>query len=163
VFARDTGKLSRTLLPIYQFFGEDARFVGFEVAIDWVLSGPLKLEGVGSYVRGEIRATGEPLPLVPPLQAGATIAYEPADWFVRAESHFAAKQSRLGEFEIATDGYARFDLLGGLSRTIGGRLNVLTVGLENVTDEEYRNHLSRVKEIMPEAGRGITLTYRVVF
>ncbi len=163
VFARDTGKLSRTLLPIYQFFGEDARFVGFEVAIDWVLSGPLKLEGVGSYVRGEIRATGEPLPFVPPLQAGATIAYEPADWFVRAESHFAAKQSRVGEFEIATDGYARFDLLGGLSRTIGGRLNVLTVGLENVTDEEYRNHLSRVKEIMPEAGRGITLTYRVVF
>ena len=95
VFSRDTGELSRTLLPIYQFFGENARFVGFEAAFDWVISGPLKLEGVGSYVRGEIRATGEPLPLVPPLQAGATIAYEPADWFVRAESHFAAKQSRL--------------------------------------------------------------------
>ena len=131
--------------------------------MDWVLSGPLKLEGVASYVRGEIRATGEPLPLIPPLQAGATIAYEPADWFIRAESHFAAKQGRVGEFETTTDGYVRFDLWAGLSRTIGGRLNVLTVGLENVTDQEYRNHLSRVKEIMPEAGRGITLTYRVVF
>jgi len=163
VYARDTGRLSRTRLPIYQFTGENARFVGFEIAMDWVLSGPLKLEGVGSYVRGEIRATGEPMPLIPPLQAGATIAYEPVDWFIRAESHFAAKQSRIGEFETVTDGYARFDLWAGLSRTIGGRLNVLTVGLENVTDEEYRNHLSRVKQIMPEAGRGITLTYRVVF
>ena len=163
VFSRDTGELSRTRLPIYQFFGENARFVGFEAALDWVLSGPLKLEGVASYVRGEIRATGEPLPLIPPLQAGATIAYEPTDWFIRAESHFAAKQGRVGEFETTTDGYVRFDLWAGLSRTIGGRLNVLTVGLENVTDQEYRNHLSRVKEIMPEAGRGITLTYRVVF
>ncbi|MBO23370.1 MAG: hypothetical protein CMM26_13505, partial [Rhodospirillaceae bacterium] len=61
------------------------------------------------------------------------------------------------------DGYTRFDLSAGVSRTIGGRLNILTLGLENVTNQEYRNHLSRVKEIMPEAGRGVTLTYRVVF
>ena len=41
-------------------------------------------------------------------------------------------------------------------------LAVLT-GLTNLTDVEYRNHLSRVKEIMPEAGRGLSLSYRVVF
>lgn len=163
VFGKDTGRLSRTRLPIYQFVGEDARFSGFEIGLDWVLAGPLKLEGVGSYVRGEIRDTGAPLPLVPPFQGGVTLAYEPPDWFVRAESHLAAKQSRVGEFETMTDGYARFDLRAGLSRTIGGRLNILSVGLENVTNEEYRNHLSRVKEFRPEAGRGVTLTYRVVF
>ena len=163
VFGRDTGELSRTRLPIYQYFGEDARFAGFEGAMDWVLSGPVKLEGVVSYVRGEIRATSEPLPLVPPLQVGATLAYEPAEWFVRAESKLVAKQDRVGEFETMTDGYTRFDLRMGLNRTLGGRLNILTIGLENVTNEEYRNHLSRVKEIMPEAGRGITVTYRVVF
>jgi iron complex outermembrane receptor protein len=163
VFGRDTGELSRTRLPIYQYFGEDARFAGFEGAMDWVLSGPVKLEGVVSYVRGEIRATSEPLPLVPPLQVGATLAYEPAEWFVRAESKLVAKQARVGEFETMTDGYTRFDLRMGLNRTLGGRLNILTIGLENVTNEEYRNHLSRVKEIMPEAGRGITVTYRVVF
>jgi hypothetical protein len=37
------------------------------------------------------------------------------------------------------------------------------VSVDNLTDEEYRNHLSRVKEIMPEAGRGVSVTYRVVF
>ena len=54
-------------------------------------------------------------------------------------------------------------VVAGVRRTIGGRLNALTVNLENATDRIYRNHLSRVKEIMPEAGRGLTITYRVVF
>lgn len=163
VFGEETGELSRVQLPIYQFYGEDARFLGFEAALDWVVSGPFKIEGTASSVRGEIRGTGEPLPLIPPLQARFTLAYEPADWFVRAESHAASAQERVGEFETATDGYTRFDLSAGVSRTIAGRLNILTLGLENVTNQEYRNHLSRVKEIMPEAGRGVTLTYRVVF
>ena len=72
-------------------------------------------------------------------------------------------RGRIGEFETATDGYERFDLVSGVSRTIAGRLNVLTISLENLTDEAYRNHLSRVKEFMPEAGRGVTVNYRVVF
>lgn len=47
--------------------------------------------------------------------------------------------------------------------TFAGRLHVVTLQLENLGDTEYRNHLSRVKEIMPEAGRSISLAYRVVF
>ena len=163
VFGEETGEISRVQLPIYQFYGEDARFLGFEAALDWVVSGSFKVEGTASLVRGEIRGTEQPLPLIPPLQAGFTLAYEPADWFVRAESHVASAQERVGEFETTTGGYTRFDLSAGVSRTIGGRLNILTLGLENVTNKEYRNHLSRVKEIMPEAGRGVALTYRVVF
>ncbi len=163
VFGRETGELSRTRLPIYQYFGEDARFIGFEAAVEWAAAGALKLEGTASSVRGEIRGTDEPLPLIPPFQGRIALAYEPSDWFVRFETRYAAEQDRVGEFETPTDGYTRFDLSAGVSRTIAGRLNVLTVGIDNVTDQEYRNHLSRVKEIMPEAGRGITLTYRVVF
>ena len=47
--------------------------------------------------------------------------------------------------------------------TLGGRLNILTASLLNAANAEYRNHLSRVKEIMPEAGRSLNVTYRVVF
>jgi len=163
VYARDTGELSRVRLPIYQFVGEDARFMGLEAAAEWAVSGPLKLEASGSYVRGTIVDTDEPLPLVPPLQGHAAIAWEPADWFLRAEGDFAAEQDRVGEFEETTDGYAVLGLSTGVRLTLGGRLHVVTLGIENVTDEEYRNHLSRVKEILPEAGRGLKLTYRVVF
>ena len=56
-----------------------------------------------------------------------------------------------------------FNASAGARLTLGGRLNVLTVSLDNVTNRKYHNHLSRVKEIMPEAGRDLSVTYRVVF
>ncbi len=82
---------------------------------------------------------------------------------MRLEAELASRQDRLGEFETPTPGYSVFHAAAGVRVTIGGRLNVVTVSVDNLTDEEYRNHLSRVKEIMPESGRGLSVTYRVVF
>ena len=75
----------------------------------------------------------------------------------------ASRQDQIGEFETPTGGYTVLNLSAGARVTLGGRLNVLTASLDNATDAEYRNHLSRVKGIMPEAGRGLSVTYRVVF
>ncbi|WP_419949003.1 hypothetical protein [Candidatus Palauibacter sp.] len=75
----------------------------------------------------------------------------------------ADRQDRVGEFETPTDGYTVFNTAAGVRFTFGGRLNVLTVSLGNAGNAEYRNHLSRVKEIMPEAGRSLNVSYRVVF
>ena len=163
VFPLETGELSRVRLPIFQFHGEDAVLAGFESALEWAAVGDLTVEAVASYVRGRIEATEEPLPLIPPLQARFAIGYAPRDWFVEAETRVAARQDRMGPFESATDGYAVFDLSAGIRITVRGRLNVITVRGENLGNTEYRNHLSRVKEIMPEAGRSISVAYRVVF
>lgn len=175
VFPLETGELSRVRLPIFQFHGEDAVLAGFESAIEWAVAGDLTLEAVASYVRGRIAAAEEhrhdvgqlhtlgPLPLIPPLQGRFAVGYAPRDWFVEAETRVAARQDRTGPFESATDGYAVFDLSAGIRITVRGRLNVITVRGENLGNTEYRNHLSRVKEIMPEAGRSISVAYRVVF
>lgn len=163
IYPRETGDTSRVGLPVYQFRGEDALLTGWEAALEWALVGDLKLEGTAAYVRGTLTGSDEPLPLIPPLQGQVGIALEPTDWFVRTDLRLAGAQERLGAFETATDGYATADLAAGLRLTLGGRLHVFTATLENLTDQEYRNHLSRVKAIMPEAGRGFSLTYRVVF
>ena len=163
VFPLETGELSRVRLPIFQFHGEDAVLAGFESALEWAVVGDLTVEAVASYVRGRIEATDEPLPLIPPLQGRFAVGYAPRAWFVEAETRFAARQDRTGPFESATDGYAVFDLSAGIRITVRGRLNVITVRGENLGDTEYRNHLSRVKEIMPEAGRSVSVAYRVVF
>lgn len=163
VFPLETGELSRVRLPIYQFHGEDALLTGFESALAWLMLDALELEAVVSYVRGAVRSTDEPLPLMPPLQGRLAIGYAPVDWFVEAEARVAARQERTGAFENPTDGYTVFALSGGVRLTLGGRLHVVTIGLENLGDTEYRNHLSRVKEIMPEAGRALSVAYRVVF
>ena len=163
VFPLETGEISRVQLPIYQFESEDAVLTGFESVLGWLMPGGLELKAVASYVHGTIRATDEPLPFMPPLQGRLAIGYSPVDWFVEAEARMAARQVRTGMFERPTDGYAIFDLSGGVRLTLGGRLHVVTVRLENLGDTEYRNHLSRVKEIMPEAGRALSASYRVVF
>ena len=163
VYGEDTDRVSRVLLPIYQFQSNDAVFSGFEVAADVDLGGGLALEAVASSVNGRLKDTDRPLPLVPPLKGHAALKYERPLWFVRGEAEMAARQDRIGEFEAPTDGYTVLNFTAGTRLTLAGRLNVLTASLDNITDTEYRNHLSRVKEIMPEAGRGLSVTYRVVF
>lgn len=163
VFPLETGELSRVRLPIYQFEGEDSLLTGFEGVLRWLALDAIEVEAVASHVLGTIRSTDEPLPLIPPLQGRLSIGYSPVDWFAEAEVRMAARQDRTGPFETPTDGYAVFGLSGGMRLTLDGRLHVITIRLDNLGDAEYRNHLSRVKEIMPEAGRSVSFAYRVVF
>ena len=163
IYGEDTGRLSRVLLPIYQFRGADAVFSGFEAGADVDVGRGLALEGVASSVKGRLKETGQPLPLVPPLKGHVAVKFERPSWYVRAEAEMADLQDRVGEFETPTPGYTVFNAAAGMRVTFGGRLNILTVSLANAANTEYRNHLSRVKEIMPEAARSLNVTYRVVF
>lgn len=163
VFGEETGATTPEGLAVYQYQGKDAVLNGFEGSLEWTLFADLVLHGTASYVRGTLEETDESLPLIPPLSGSAGLEYAPPTWFVRAEARLVASQDRLGAFETATDGYATFNAAAGIRMTLAGRLNVLTLSLQNLTDETYRNHLSRVKDLMPEAGRGVSLSYRVVF
>ena len=164
VYGEDTGRYSRVFpLRIYQFRGNDAVFRGFEAGLDVDVGRGLVIEAVASSVSGSLKDTAQALPLVPPLKGHVALKYERALWFIRGEAEMAARQDRIGEFETATDGYVVYNAAAGARLTLAGRLNVVTVSLDNATHTKYRNHLSRVKEIMPEAGRGLSVTYRVVF
>lgn len=163
IYGEETGRLSRVLLPVYQFQSSDALLAGFEGSLDWDLGRGVALQSVVSSVRGTLTETDRPIPLIPPLHGRVAVEYERPLWFVALETRMAAEQDRVGPFESATDGYTVFGAAAGARITLAGRLNVLTVSLDNIANREYRNHLSRVKEIMPEAGRDISVTYRVVF
>ena len=163
IYGEDTGRLSRVLLPIYQFRGNDAVFSGFEASVDVDTGRGLVFEGVASSVNGSLKETDRPLPLVPPFKGHVALKYERTSWYLRVETEMAARQDRVGEFETPTDGYTVLSAAAGARLTVGGRLNVLTLSLDNAANTKYHNHLSRVKEIMPEAGRSLSVVYRVVF
>jgi iron complex outermembrane recepter protein len=55
------------------------------------------------------------------------------------------------------------DLSLGARLARGGRIHALSLRVENVTDVEYRDHLARTKEIMPQPGRGVSLLYRLTY
>ena len=73
------------------------------------------------------------------------------------------EQSRLGEFETTTPGYSLIDIYGSYSFGSSNGNHRLIFNVNNILDEEYYNHLSKIKTIMPEFGRRISLQYRYLF
>lgn len=67
------------------------------------------------------------------------------------------------EIETETDGYTTLKLFGAYSIQAGGAVHTITVRLDNATNELYRNHLSLIKDEVPEIGRNFKLIYSVRF
>jgi iron complex outermembrane receptor protein len=78
-----------------------------------------------------------------------------------AEVKWAGAATHLGDFETRTAGYAILNLDAGIQLFVKGRLHSLTARIDNVFDTEYRNHLSRIKDLMAQPGRNFALLYRV--
>ncbi len=163
VFPRATGEMSRLQLPVFQYSGEDAEMIGAEGDVNWEFVANLSVNGSASYVRGRLIDTDEPLPLIPPLVGSLGLRYDGAGFYVGAGVKAAADQNRVGAFEEPTDGYALLNATAGIQWFKFGWLHSVTLKADNLTDAEYRNHLSRIKAIMPEAGRSVTMVYRVDF
>jgi iron complex outermembrane receptor protein len=164
--------------PKFQFVGRDAVLTGAEAALEVSFTSALVLEGHLSYVRGALaqppdslpatdtepaREGARYLPLIPPLNGSIGLRYETPAAFAALGARLAGRQERLGDFEAETPGYASLHASTGVRVQLGERLHTITLRVENIADAEYRDHLSRIKSIMPEAGRSFSLLYRVTF
>ena len=72
-------------------------------------------------------------------------------------------QTRLGEFETRTDGYSILDINSSYTCYSSNISHKFIFQLNNIFDQVYYNHLSRIKSIMPEEGRSLNIQYRMVF
>ncbi|MCB2200199.1 TonB-dependent receptor [bacterium] len=165
IFPRNTGAFSprRADLYEYRYTGLDARMTGAEGRVEFDASTHLTLTLSASYVRGLLLDGGDNLPMIPPLNGSFGIDWHCCIWSVGADLLGAFEQDQLGDFEQPTAGYARLDLHAQYQKTWAGLLHSVVVKVENATDAEYRQHLSRVKSVMPEPGRNAKLVYRVYF
>ena len=139
---------------------------GAEVTFDWHLAEPWKVAGTLSYVRGRlIDLDDEPLPRLPPLQGHLGLTCEPTEALsATIDVRLAAEQDQVGEFEEPYGGLRSAGSFGPqYYAQWGGRLHTFSLTLENATDAVYRNHLNRVKEILPEPGRNLRLLHKIFF
>ena len=167
IFPKNSGErsLRRADLFLYRTVGEHVLMHGAEANFDWHLAEPWKVAGTLSYVRGHlIDLNDEPLPRLPPLQGHLGLTCEPTEALsATVDLRLAAEQSQIGEFEKPTEGYAVLDFSSQYYAEWGGRLHTFSLTLENVTGAVYRNHLNRVKEILPEPGRNLRLLHKIFF
>lgn len=168
IFPADTGELEygageEGVLARYRYTGRDARVFGGEFS-GWFAPTPRwRVEATLSSVRGEFTATRRPLPAQPPLTGRVTLRRLDETLAVAGTLRGAARQTRLDEFEQPTAGYLVLDILASRVFRFGPGIQTLVIGIDNVTNTAYRNHLSRVKSVLPEPGRNLRVLWRIGF
>lgn len=150
--------------PIFRYFGDEARLMGGELSAGLKLHENFTL-GVGSdYVNGQRMNNGKHyLPFIPPMRFNANFEYDFGFGWIGGKVLSALKQDRVAPDEDVTDGYTLIGLNAGVRLKSPGR-HVLILRIDNLLDERYRDHLSRIEDRnFPMPGRNISLAYRWFF
>ncbi len=164
IFPRNTGQTNyRTLLPIYQYVGLDARFYGAELESHLQVGQHWRGDLTMSFVRASLLQDESPLPRIPPLHGKLNLEYVIGQLSAGATLRAAARQNRVDQFEEPTDGYAIVDLHAEYLLPRFSMMHSFSFSVNNVANTVYRKHLSRVKVVMPEPGRNFKFSYRVYF
>ncbi len=170
IFREFTG-LVEDDLPDTFYTQADAQLTGIESHIDVRVSDLVSLEGGLDSVRGELTATGTPLPRMPPLRGRLGVRVQKNALQFGADATFAGRQDRIftvetddGPFgETVTDSYKLFKVFAAYSFVTGKTTNTIAARLENAGNARYSNHLNYLKDLVPEVGRDFRVTFTVGF
>jgi iron complex outermembrane receptor protein len=149
------GVLQNDSATIYR--NVETRLVGLE-ADGTYRAGRWQLAGVASWVRGDNRTDDRPLAQIPPLEGWLQLDYGVDRWGVATLFRWAVAQDRVDDDPLTgsgqdygeTPGYGVLDLSG---RVEIARSLSLAVGVDNVFDRAYANHLNRGNLFDPDPVR----------
>ena len=163
IIPRNSGKINyATFLPIYTTEGVQAFLYGFESRVDWEACNCLQLTNTISYTRGRFGDGGN-LPQIPPIKGLAEIRYKTKYYSFGVSGEWALEQNKVDEFEEPTNGYFVTNLFFQYTLVFDHNTSNISFNVDNLFNTEYRNHLSRVKSILPEAGINFRLSYKQYF
>jgi iron complex outermembrane recepter protein len=157
------GEAEEEELAIVEFVARDAVLQGVEAHADFSVTSRIFVELGADYVRGSLKDSDDVLPRIPPFRFRGGVRYQHSGFQAGGEVIAAAQQDRVSGLETPTDSYGLLKLFGSYSFTAGGAVNTITARLDNATNELYRNHLSLIKDLVPEMGRNFKLLYNVKF
>jgi len=130
-------------LPFFEYVSKDAILYGFEFSTNAnfseVLSG-----GIGfDYVRGHERSGEQSnLTFIPPFRTHLHFMYDNGTFRAGPRIRIVNKQEKVAPNENPTDGHV---LIGADAGYRFGRGVTLSLRLDNLLNEKYRDHLSRVE------------------
>jgi len=147
----------------YQMQGLRVSVYGLESELKYKLTNSINLYGSISLIRGENLSDNTPLAYMPPDKFLFSTELDLNPITATLTLKKVSSQERLGEFETRTDGYFLTDISGTYIINSSNIIHKIIFRIDNIFDQEYYNHLSRMKLIMPEKGRSIGIQYRLVF
>ena len=146
----------------YKLYGKETLIQGFEPSAKLNLK-YFNLLANASICRGINLEDDKPLAYIPPDLLRIQIEKRISFLNNTLEGIFVSNQNKLGEFEYPTDGYKLLNYNCSYTFSKSENIHQIIFQVTNILDETYYNHLSKIKMIMPEPGRGINLRYKVNF
>ena len=147
----------------YQMKGLRAQIYGFESDLRYQLNNLIYFGGSISVTRGDNLSQNRALEYMPPDKVQFSTEFDLNPLSVSLNLKKVFPQTRLGEFETKTDGFFIMNLNGSYTIQSSKISHKFIFQLDNIFNEVYYNHLSRIKTIMPEKGRSVNIQYRLVF
>jgi len=177
LYARDTGQRnnSRPDLNNYQFVGTEAILYGAEFSgelqfltnfvIDLSMSYTIAERKVSEQEQANtgINSDTRPLPQIPPFKTKTSLKYSKGGFEIGSRVRFSGKQDRTGEFETPTESYTLVDAFSQYRLEGKSLLHTFSLNVNNLLNQEYYDHLSRIKDLRPQPGINVSLLYRVYF
>jgi iron complex outermembrane recepter protein len=149
--------------PVRQFAATDAQLTGFEASAMVQLARDYAVRASADYVQAEDTKNNVPLPFTPPLHALLRASYQHEMFSGMAEMRYAASQTRLGDGDTPTKSYTVFNASAGVRFPQGNVVHSVSLSVDNVFDQVYRDNLSVIKDFVPMPGRGVRLNYDLIF
>ena len=150
-------------LRVLDIIQGDSRFMGFDATGSVLLGGETWATlGIG-YVNATLTSTNEAVPRIPPLRATMSVDFHHGALTVSPELMVAARQGRVFRDETGTGGYTVLNLDASYLWPQQHRAHVMSFTAYNLTNALHRNHMSFIKDLAPEMGRGVKASYSLRF
>ncbi len=152
------------ILPIYQVSGDNALLMGASASIETTAETGFYAQAGASYVCGFYQNENwSDMPQIPPFHFHAEAAYIWQHVRTGVNTELALAQNRLDRYEQRTPGYITFGALLEFHWSFTLAHYSIVLRGDNLFNADVRNHLSRLKSVMPEKGRNMSILAKAEF
>lgn len=137
---------------------------GFDMDVFYTFHEKLQVFGGAAWVHGQDTYKDTPLPLIAPLNGRVGLSGRLLRLInYQASAVMYAGQDRIANWEYETGGYTTFNVhLTTIPVNVMSWKSRFTLGVENLTDRAYRNHLSTNRgAITMEPGRNFIFRWQI--
>ncbi len=149
-------------LEFADYLQSDSRFTGTELSLDVTANKYMNVLTGVDYVNAQLKS-GQPLPRIPPLRSHIALDLHYKNLSVKPEIVAVARQNRIFTNETQTAGYGTANVTASYILPSKHTASIFSLNAYNLNNKLFFNHISFIKDISPEIGRGVRFSYTVRF